>query len=223
MPPLPSSRSMTYRSARAACNSGGAETFDMREHSESRVEQPPGCPTRARTKPTASEALLTRPAASHSAPPEHLRLGQRVELRLLRRRQGIADRRVPLVRFSLKPFHLGAHAVELRALLGRGLLTGCETAPRGLHLLPDRLPAHGGVFHHAVQRGICGRHLGTLIGSQAEGLAQRIDRHPVIRGWLEPTWAAGIGVALRCLREQRSRENTGKDGNGRETTHMRSR
>src|SRR2546426_12445153 len=121
---------------------------------------------------------------------------------LLRRRQIIADRCVPLVRFSLKPLHLRPHAVELRALRGRRLLPGGEAA-RGLHLLADRLTAGGGVFHDAVQRRIRRCDFRALIRGQAERLAERVDRHPVIGG----RWkTAGAGIEWRAigLRDRKS-------------------
>src|SRR5947208_10034988 len=137
--------------------------------------------------------LLARPTASHRA--KHHRLGQRIEFRLLFGRQIVADRGVPLVRFSLKPLHLGTHAVELRALLGRRLLPGRE-ATGCLHLLPNRLPSRGGVLHHAIQCRVGRRDLRALGRSQAENLAQRVDRHPVIRWWREAA-LTGAGRTAR--------------------------
>src|SRR5437867_4539649 len=159
--------------------------------------------------------LLPRRAASHRTK-DH-RLGQRVELRLLIGRQIITERGIPLVRFSLKPLHFGADAVELGALLRRGVLPGRE-ATRCLHLLPGRLPARGGVFHHAVQRGVGGRDLRALRRSQAEGLVQRVDRHPVIRRWLEATRR----LALRGLRDRGRRSEKREDSESGYTTHEHS-
>src|SRR5207249_6790039 len=102
----------------------------------------------------------------------------------------------------------------LGLLFGRGWLAGCETAG-GLHLLADRLTARGGVLHHAVQSGVRRRDLRALIGTQAEGLAQRVERHPVIRRRLKPTLAhaGSAGGRRRILGERGTRQESDECGN----------
>src|SRR6266566_4081893 len=145
--------------------------------------------------------LRTGWCASHPAAPRDLRFGERVEFCLLVGGQIIADGRDPLICFSLKPFHLRAHAIEARAHLGGGLLPRLETT--ALHLLPEGLALRGGVLQHSIERDIGRTDLGALVGGQVERPAQRVDGHPVIRRRLE-TGALAVGRRRRwCLAERR--------------------